>query len=81
MLQEICTKYLAEAIKLLSPVVIVSIGRYVEDRVNELIKKNAIDSGIAHKCIPHPSPRSLNNTNWNEKAKKWLTDNDIMKYM
>lgn len=66
----------------MSPTVIISIGRYVEDRVNELLKKNLIDSdGVEHKCIPHPSPRSLNNTNWKEKAEKWLIDNDIMKYM
>lgn len=80
-LQEICLKYLKEAIDLLSPELIISIGRYAEDRVNDLYKKQSINSDIKHKCIPHPSPRSLNNTNWNEKAKKWLIDNDAMKYM
>lgn len=81
LLQEICLKYLKEAIDLLAPELIISVGRYAEDRVKDLYKVNAIDDCIEHKCIPHPSPRALNNTNWNEKAKKWLIDNDVMKYM
>lgn len=80
-LQDICSKSLAEAINLLEPRVIVSIGRYVEDRVKELFKQNAIDHSIGHKCLPHPSPRSLNNTNWDEKARKWLIDNDIDRFL
>lgn len=81
LMQDICTKYLKEAIDLLSPELIVSVGRYAEDRVKELYKTDSIDSRIQHKCIPHPSPRALNNTNWNEKAKQWLIDNDVMKYI
>lgn len=80
-LQATCGLYLKEAIDLLSPTVIVSIGRYTEDRVKDLLKLNLISDSINHKCMPHPSPRSLNNQNWNEKAKKWLVDNDIMQFM
>lgn len=69
-----------EAIELLSPSVIVSIGRYTEDRINELYKANRVNASIEHKCMPHPSPRALNNTNWNEKAKKWLIDNDVLEH-
>lgn len=79
-LQNICLKYMNETIELLSPAVIVSIGRYTEDRINELYKQNRVNVSIVHKCMPHPSPRSLNNTNWNEKAKKWLIENDLMRY-
>lgn len=74
-------KYLGEAIDVLAPKVIISIGRYAEDRVNELYKTKAINESILHKCMPHPSPRALNNTNWSEKAKQWLIDNDAMKYI
>ncbi|GAB0087629.1 Single-strand selective monofunctional uracil DNA glycosylase [Sergentomyia squamirostris] len=80
-LQEICSKSLAEAINLLEPKIIVSIGRYVEDRVKDLLKSKAIDVGIDHKCLPHPSPRSLNNTNWDEKARKWFIDNEIHHFL
>lgn len=81
MLQEICAKYLKEAIDVIAPQLIISIGRYAEDRVKELYKAGKIDECIVHKCIPHPSPRALNNTNWNEKAKQWLVDNDVIKFM
>lgn len=79
-LQNICLGYTDEAIRLLSPTVIVSIGRYTEDRINELYKQNRLKASIVHKCMPHPSPRSLNNTNWNEKAKNWLVENDLMRF-
>lgn len=81
MLQEICAKYLKEAIDVIEPQLIISIGRYAEDRVKDLYKANEIDKRIEHKCIPHPSPRALNNTNWNEKAKQWLVENDVIKFM
>lgn len=81
MLQEICGKYLKEAIDVIAPQLIISIGRYAEDRVKELYKADKIDKSIEHKCIPHPSPRALNNTNWNEKAKQWLIDNDVIQFM
>lgn len=82
MLQEICVKYLKEAIDVIEPRLIISIGRYAEDRVKDLYKASEIDKRkIEHKCIPHPSPRALNNTNWNEKAKQWLIENDVIKFM
>ena len=70
-----------EAIELIAPEQIISIGRYTEDRVKVLQKSKSISSNIRHKCMPHPSPRSLNNTNWNEKAAKWLIDNDVMPFL
>lgn len=70
-----------EAIDLLAPELLISVGRYTEDRIKELYKANAINSNIQHKYMPHPSPRALNNTNWNEKAKQWLIDNDVIKYL
>lgn len=81
LLQDICSTYLKEAIDLLAPELIISVGRYAEHRVKELYKAKKIDNRIKHKCIPHPSPRALYNNDWNEKATKWLIDNDIMKYM
>lgn len=79
-LQNICLEHMNETIALLSPAVIVSIGRYTEDRMKELFKQNRVNASIVHKCMPHPSPRSLNNTNWNEKAKTWLIENDLIRF-
>lgn len=81
LLQDICAQSMEEVIRLLSPKLIVSIGRYAEDRVKEVFKGYTFEKSIEHKCIPHPSPRALNNTKWNEKAEKWLNDNDVMKLL
>lgn len=80
-LQEICNKHLEHALNLLEPKIIISVGTYTKDRVNELSKQNKIPNHIQLKCMPHPSPRSLNNTNWAEKAEKWFNDNDVMRYI
>uniref|UniRef100_A0A8W7NZF9 UDG domain-containing protein n=1 Tax=Anopheles atroparvus TaxID=41427 RepID=A0A8W7NZF9_ANOAO len=80
-IQTIAEQYLAIALTVLKPRVIVSVGRYTEDRVKSLLKQNKLDHSIVTHCMPHPSPRSLNNTNWNEKAKVWLTEHGIMPFL
>ncbi|XP_055543975.1 single-strand selective monofunctional uracil-DNA glycosylase [Wyeomyia smithii] len=81
-LQEVCVQYLKEALELFHPKIIISVGRYTEDRVKALVKQNFLDPSVFQlKCMPHPSPRSLNNTNWNEKAQVWLTENGLMPYL
>lgn len=81
LLQEISNEGLVKAIELITPEIIISIGTYTDDRVRSLLKRKAIKDFIQLKCIPHPSPRSLNNTNWNDKAEKWLIENDIIKFL
>lgn len=66
---------------MLKPKIVIAIGRYTEDRMKALIKQNKVDPAIVNYCMPHPSPRSLNNTNWNGKAKIWLTEHGIMPYL
>ncbi|XP_055628254.1 single-strand selective monofunctional uracil DNA glycosylase [Toxorhynchites rutilus septentrionalis] len=80
--QQVCTEHLKLALDLFNPAVIVSVGRYTEDRVKALVKQNLLDANrIQLKCMPHPSPRSLNNTNWPEKAQQWLEENGVMPYL
>ncbi|XP_058060946.1 single-strand selective monofunctional uracil DNA glycosylase [Anopheles bellator] len=79
--QSISEQHLVIALRLLQPKIIISVGRYTEDRVKALIKQNQFDPTIRTLCMPHPSPRSLNNTNWNEKAKHWLDEHGIMPYL
>ncbi|XP_058130049.1 single-strand selective monofunctional uracil DNA glycosylase [Anopheles ziemanni] len=80
-IQTISEQYLSIALTVLKPQIIISVGRYTEDRVKSLIKQQKLNPSIVTHCMPHPSPRSLNNTNWNEKAKVWLTDHGIMPYL
>lgn len=30
--------------------------------------------------MPHPSPRTVNNNNWDQKALKFLEDSNLMQY-
>ncbi|XP_058812970.1 single-strand selective monofunctional uracil DNA glycosylase [Topomyia yanbarensis] len=81
-MQEVCTEYLQSALELFNPSIIISVGRYTEDRVKALVRQNLLDATrVQLKCMPHPSPRSLNNTNWHDKAQQWLEDNGVMPYL
>jgi uracil-DNA glycosylase len=79
-LQDICLKHFAAIVQLLKPKIIIAIGRWSEDRVKELAKQQRIDAAIDIRCLAHPSPRSLNNTDWPQKAEKWFADNDLLAY-
>lgn len=79
-LNTICLNYLKQAIVIFNPKIIISVGSFANDRIKDLRKKDLISSSIECKLIPHPSPRSLHNQDWVEKAKKWYVDNDVMKY-
>ncbi|XP_055587018.1 single-strand selective monofunctional uracil DNA glycosylase [Uranotaenia lowii] len=81
-MQEVCTQYLKIALDLFNPTVVVSVGRYTEDRVKALVRQQLVDpTRVRLLCMPHPSPRSLNNTNWNEKAKLWIEENGLMPFL
>jgi single-strand selective monofunctional uracil DNA glycosylase len=79
LLEEICDKYYFKIIQLLQPEIIVGIGEYAEKRSLATLK----GKGCAIKVIrlPHPSPRSLNNHNWPEKAETFFQKNDLLKYV
>lgn len=79
-LNSICLEYLKQALDIFKPKIVISIGNYANDRVNDLKKRNFISDTIDCKLIPHPSPRALNNHDWIDKARAWYIDNDIMKY-
>lgn len=77
-LQRLCNIAFLEIIDLLAPNRIVSVGRFVEGRVKAALKTQP--SQIDHLCMPHPSPRSLNNTNWPAKATEFLRQNNIFQF-
>ena len=81
-MQQVCNEYLKYTIDLRQPEIIISVGRYTEDRVKALVKQNLLDpTRIQLKCIPHSSPRSLNITNSNETATRWLEEHHIMPFL
>lgn len=74
-LLRLCNIALLEIIDLLAPNRIVSVGRFVEGRVKTALKTGS--HTIDHLRLPHPSPRSLNNSNWTATAKEFLIQNNI----
>ncbi|XP_055378166.1 single-strand selective monofunctional uracil DNA glycosylase [Condylostylus longicornis] len=79
-IRDICLKYLREEIKLLQPQIVIAIGSYVNDTLKLLAKSNEF-VGIQFLLLPHPSPRSINNTNWPEKGKIFFESNNLIKYL
>ncbi|XP_017795991.1 PREDICTED: single-strand selective monofunctional uracil DNA glycosylase [Habropoda laboriosa] len=67
-----CDKALAETIKILKAEIIIGIGGYAEKRAQLVVQKYKLPVKVL--CLPHPSPRAANNTNWNEKATKKLSE-------
>lgn len=80
--RDVCLKYLDQEIDLIQPKILIAVGRYVSDCLQVLFKEPKYNgTSIKILQLPHPSPRSVNNNNWPEKAKKFFEDNDLIKYI
>lgn len=75
--RDICLRTTEYQLQLLQPDKIVAVGDYVFKALknSEYCKKKRLLR------LAHPSPRSLNNTNWPEKAEEFLKENDLLKYL
>ncbi|XP_023308651.2 single-strand selective monofunctional uracil DNA glycosylase isoform X1 [Lucilia cuprina] len=72
-----CLRTTEQVLQLIQPKIIVAIGNYVYDtlKASEYCKSKHLLR------LAHPSPRSLNNNNWPEKAEKFLAEEDLLKYL
>ncbi|XP_076638594.1 single-strand-selective monofunctional uracil-DNA glycosylase [Colletes latitarsis] len=71
-LQSTCDKALADAIRLLKVEILIGIGGYAEKRASLVVQSHNLHVKVL--CLPHPSPRAVNNKNWSEKATKKLSE-------
>ncbi|CAD7091257.1 unnamed protein product [Hermetia illucens] len=78
LVRDICLKYFEKELQLVNPSIVVAVGTYVDDCFKNLSKQY---KDIRFLKLAHPSPRSLNNTNWPEKAEIFFKENDLMKYL
>lgn len=81
-LRDICLKHLYRELELIEPDVIIAVGSYVGNCLKTLSKKAdnvSFNSKILQ--LAHPSPRSLNNSNWPEKATEFFETNNLLKYL
>ncbi|XP_037949869.1 single-strand selective monofunctional uracil DNA glycosylase-like isoform X1 [Teleopsis dalmanni] len=76
-IRRICLNAFDKEMELLKPEIIVAVGEYVHTSLKN--SKHFATTKILK--LAHPSPRSLNNQNWPEKAEKWLIENDLIKYL
>ncbi|XP_017047177.1 single-strand selective monofunctional uracil-DNA glycosylase [Drosophila ficusphila] len=78
-IQELCLKAFEDQLMLLKPEVVVAVGDYVHTALKHsgYCKSDA----VSVLRLPHPSPRSVNNTNWPEKAELFLGENNLVRYL
>ncbi|KAH8374826.1 hypothetical protein KR200_006973 [Drosophila serrata] len=78
-LRDRCLDTLEEQLHLLQPQVVVAVGEYVHTALKR--SKFCKSDSVIVLRLPHPSPRSVNNNNWPEKAQAFLEDNGLIRYM
>ncbi|XP_043254981.1 single-strand selective monofunctional uracil DNA glycosylase [Colletes gigas] len=71
-LQSSCDNALADAIRLLKVEILIGIGGYAEKRALRVVQSHNLHVKVL--CLPHPSPRAVNNKNWDEKAESKLRE-------
>ncbi|XP_017023330.1 single-strand selective monofunctional uracil-DNA glycosylase [Drosophila kikkawai] len=78
-LRDHCLDTFEEQLHLLQPQVVVAVGEYVHTALKR--SKYCKSDSVTVLRLPHPSPRSVNNNNWPEKAQAFLEDNNLIRYM
>ncbi|XP_078034813.1 single-strand-selective monofunctional uracil-DNA glycosylase [Augochlora pura] len=68
----VCDKVLADTIRLLEVEILIGIGGYAEKRAQLVVQSHKLSTKVL--CLPHPSPRAVNNKNWSEKATNKLRE-------
>jgi len=76
-IRDMCLNSLEKLLNLVQPQVVVAVGDYVFTTLN----KSSFCKTVSLIRLAHPSPRSLNNTNWAEKATAFLQQHDLIKIM
>lgn len=74
---KLCLDALDKELDLLQPEILVPVGEYI----NGIIKRSRHVNSLKIYKLHHPSPRSLNNQNWPEKAEQLLHKFDLVKYI
>jgi single-strand selective monofunctional uracil DNA glycosylase len=70
-LLEICDQALAYQLKLLQPKAVVGVGKWAEQRAQQVVTQSGLDLQVA--SIPHPSPANPQaNRGWGQEMLSWL---------
>ncbi|CAB3248934.1 unnamed protein product, partial [Arctia plantaginis] len=79
-LYNICDPIFSKVLELYKVQKIVAIGRFCETRAKKILEKYPSLRPIQILYLPHPSPRTANENNWEEKARELLKNSDLLKY-
>lgn len=79
-LYSICDATLSKVLELYQVEKIVAVGRFCETRAKKTLKKYSPSRPIQILYLPHPSPRTVNNNNWDQKAVEYLKNLNLIDY-
>ncbi|CAK1552256.1 unnamed protein product [Leptosia nina] len=71
---------LANVLRLYEVETVVAIGRFCLLRAQKAISEYILLRNVKVVYLPHPSPRVVNNNNWEEKALACLKSNNLLQY-
>lgn len=78
-LREYCLETLEEQLVLLKPQVLVAVGEYVHTALKG--SRYCKSDSVSVLRLPHPSPRSVNNNDWPNKARAFLEENNLIRFL
>ncbi|XP_037721621.1 single-strand selective monofunctional uracil-DNA glycosylase [Drosophila subpulchrella] len=78
-LRDLCLETLEEQLVLLKPQVLVAVGEYVHTALKG--SRYCQSDAVSVLRLPHPSPRSVNNNDWPNKARAFLEENNLIRFL
>ncbi|XP_075983124.1 single-strand-selective monofunctional uracil-DNA glycosylase isoform X2 [Anticarsia gemmatalis] len=79
-LYKICDPIFSKVLELYKVEKIVAIGKFCETRAKKTLERYSTSRPIQILYIPHPSPRAVNNNNWDQKAVECLKNMNLLQY-
>ncbi|KAG7298059.1 hypothetical protein JYU34_018829 [Plutella xylostella] len=79
-LYDMCDPTFIKVLKLYDVQIIVAIGKFCETRAKKAVEKHLPNSSVQIYYLPHPSPRTVNNNDWDKKAIEHLNKYNLIQY-
>lgn len=77
---DICDPIFIKVLELYDVKTIVAVGKFCETRALKALKMHSPHKTYQILYIPHPSPRAVNNNDWDKRAVEYLKNLNLMQY-
>ncbi|XP_017774188.1 PREDICTED: single-strand selective monofunctional uracil DNA glycosylase-like [Nicrophorus vespilloides] len=77
-IQQICDQYMLHVLQLLECKIVVGIGRYAQERMDNILKTSNLDVQLLY--MKHPSPLAGTTDQWIEDTNKLIQENNLNSY-